>query len=360
MKPKQYSKLKKQLASALAYNLLFYLVFVVFSTFLIDYYTSAALAVFAVLLAYVKRNPEKLDWLLKDLSRMSAFKNKEMRSIDSFMYALVVLYAILLTVHIARNHFAIMPDQMIFYGLVGAFILGRSKSFLLDWIPFVLLLSAYEAMRGLIYVYGESVFYSEVIWVEQTLFGSIPTVAMQQATHIPGVISIADAYFSFVYCLHYLVPLMFAYLLWLKSRDDFKHFSATMVLLSYAALVTFLLIPVAPPWLAAEQGFIPQIQHIIFDVAGNMGVTYFPTLYGLMNANPVAAVPSLHSAYPLLILFFAYSVWGKKGLVTAVYPISIWVGVVYTGEHYLIDVFIGIAYAVLAFFFVQWWFARDN
>jgi len=80
----------------------------------------------------------------------------------------------------------------------------------------------------------------------------------------------------------------------------------------------------------------------------------FPTLYEKFAPNQVAAVPSLHSAYPTLVALFIRQLYGARwGAVAFLYPISVWIGVVYMGEHYVFDVIFGAAYAVAAFYGVS-------
>jgi membrane-associated phospholipid phosphatase len=63
----------------------------------------------------------------------------------------------------------------------------------------------------------------------------------------------------------------------------------------------------------------------------------------------VAAIPSLHAAYPLLLLLFAWRFFGLRALVLAPYVAGVWLAVVYMGEHYVFDVLVGAAYSVAAF-----------
>ena len=64
-------------------------------------------------------------------------------------------------------------------------------------------------------------------------------------------------------------------------------------------------------------------------------------------ANPVAAVPSLHAAYALLVLLFACAWRGRIGLWAAPYTLGMWFTVVYLGDHYVVDILIGAAYAAV-------------
>jgi hypothetical protein len=87
----------------------------------------------------------------------------------------------------------------------------------------------------------------------------------------------------------------------------------------------------------------------------------FETGDGLVNL--VAAMPSLHAAYPamLLLFFWGDGRWWRVGLV--VYTLAMGFTLVYGGEHFVTDVLVGWAYAVIAFTLVcvawpAWWRAR--
>ena len=72
---------------------------------------------------------------------------------------------------------------------------------------------------------------------------------------------------------------------------------------------------------------------------------------GQAIVNPYAAVPSLHAAYALLIAITLWRYvprWVRPLL--AVYPVAMGLTLVYTGEHYVVDVLIGWAYVLLAMF----------
>ena len=57
-------------------------------------------------------------------------------------------------------------------------------------------------------------------------------------------------------------------------------------------------------------------------------------------------MPSLHAAYSLLVLLFAYAWRGRPGLWCAVpYTLGMWFTVVYLGDHYVADIAVGAAYA---------------
>jgi membrane-associated phospholipid phosphatase len=73
----------------------------------------------------------------------------------------------------------------------------------------------------------------------------------------------------------------------------------------------------------------------------------FASIYG-RNSNVFAALPSLHSSYLVIALF--YSIKGKSPVliitVIALFMVGIWCTAVYTAHHYILDVLAGIACAL--------------
>jgi membrane-associated phospholipid phosphatase len=86
--------------------------------------------------------------------------------------------------------------------------------------------------------------------------------------------------------------------------------------------------------------------------------------HGYNYANDVAAVPSLHAAFALLI---AITLWPRKRTwlrpLVALYPLAMALTLIYTGEHYFSDIALGWIYTVAALFGARavrrWWAARS-
>jgi membrane-associated phospholipid phosphatase len=102
--------------------------------------------------------------------------------------------------------------------------------------------------------------------------------------------------------------------------------------------------------MAADQGLIPPVQDVmgrtisLFDRGPGL-----PTLYIFMAPNLVAAMPSLHAAYPTMVYLFALRRFGRKAHFFLFYALAVWVGIVYTAQHWVVDVLAGMLYAGLAF-----------
>jgi membrane-associated phospholipid phosphatase len=270
-------------------------------------------------------------------------------------------YSLTLLAILTLNHVYLLPDQMLFFGLVGAFFIGRGVKFVRDWLPLVLLLFAYEAMRGIVWQLNTQVHFMAPILAEKTLFlGLLPTLELQRLFFNPAVIQWHDFAAAFFYSLHFIAPLFFAFFLWTRDRKLYQKFALSLVLVSYAALMTFLLFPVAPPWLAAEQGFLPHVEQVLFAIHEVYPMLALKTAYVLVNANPVAAIPSLHAAYPFLIFLFAFRHYGKRAWPLAALPLGIGFSIVYLGEHYVVDLLAGLFYVLVVYFLVEKIFSGER
>jgi membrane-associated phospholipid phosphatase len=84
--------------------------------------------------------------------------------------------------------------------------------------------------------------------------------------------------------------------------------------------------------------------------------------YSHFESNPVAAMPSLHAAFPVLVWLIMWKIQPRWGWATIVYPLLMDFAVVYLGEHYVIDVLAGTLYGALSYWAVwvlpDWWRKR--
>ena len=159
-----------------------------------------------------------------------------------------------------------------------------------------------------------------------------------------------DFYFYFLYTLHFVLPVALALLIWWKRDRLYWSYMWGFIILSFAGFVTYVVFPAAPPWMAAEQGLISPIHRISSDIWYAMGVTNFSEIYSKLSPNEVAAVPSLHAAYPTLLVLYAGKAFGLRRLWWLwFYPVSLWLGIVYLGEHYVFDALLGALYAYGAY-----------
>ncbi len=277
-----------------------------------------------------------------------------------FTIATFVIYIIGMTALMIWQGIGIAPDRYAVILLLGSLLVRRTRQFLLDWIPFLFILISYDFLRGFADNLNVRLHLQELIQTEKWLFqGIIPTSWLQQIFYAAGQIQWFDIIATLFYFLHFALPLSFGFLLWLSSREKFRQFVIGILLLSYAGWISYLICPSVPSWMAAQQGFLPGVSKVLdATLALFPAALELPTIYHRLNPNPVAAIPSMHAAYPFLILLFSLRFFGKKALWFVPYILGVWISIVYLGEHYAIDIIIGALYAVVFFYLSNYIYAK--
>lgn len=235
------------------------------------------------------------------------------------------------------------PELLVLCFLIYAVYDKHSRRFVKDWVPFVMLFVSYEAMNVIVARLSGSVHVVEPVDAELRIFGFIPTLVLQQLYRTPFL----DYLGAFFYSLHFIAVTVFAFILWKFSPKNYWKYTLALAVCTYTALMTFLVYPVAPPW------FGVKATRILLDVDHDIGLPMYRTIFDFIQSNPFAAFPSLHSAYPWLISLFALKIKRLKAIPILVFPFGVWFSAVYLGEHYVVDVIGGIAYASFAFILVE-------
>jgi membrane-associated phospholipid phosphatase len=284
--------------------------------------------------------------------------------VGAFVVYLAVMCVIIVTTGVPTGRRAIA--MMTVAGLATSRLgygwrsLGRV---VLDWLPFTIVLMVYDKTRGLATSIGLPVHQSDVIGWERALFGGhVPTVWLQQHLYDPHHVFWYDALFSVTYCTHFLATPLIAALLWLRDRTLWLRYIARVIVLSVAGLITYVLFPEAPPWLAAQNGALPPVARL-----SGRGFVWLhaPQLEHTLDhalesgGNQVAAMPSLHVGFACLIaIFVAGRVRRRWWPLLWAYPALMGLSLVYLGEHYVVDLLAGLAYAVATHFAMSWWERR--
>ena len=196
------------------------------------------------------------------------------------------------------------------------------KQVVVDWLPFYVLLTLYDMLRGSA---GSWLMPHALpqIRIDEWLFGgTVPTVTLQHALYTPGVAHVWDYAAFVVYMTHFVVPFVVAGLLWKYAHDRFRRFLVLFVLLTFAALLTYALYPAVPPWMASQNGFLPPTAKIIDEMWTHVRLANGSGIFSGTGhfADPVAAVPSLHAAYPMLLVLFFWKQAGRVALAAPAVP----------------------------------------
>lgn len=148
------------------------------------------------------------------------------------------------------------------------------------------------------------------------------------------------------------VPMGFAVYLFLTRRRQFLLFLLTFVLVNFIGFVIYYTFPVAPPWYVQYHGFTFH-QLTAGNTAGlakfdeYFNVSIFRSIY-TKGSNVFAAMPSLHSSYPIIVLYYGLkNKLGKANIFFSLVMVGIWFSAVYLSHHYIVDVLAGILCAII-------------
>lgn len=243
--------------------------------------------------------------------------------------------------------------------------LSEHLLFVRDWAgPFVLLV-VYLWSKNIVDDLGRPVEFAMPLDVDLWLGGGVaPTERLQTAwcslDCVDSPAGLHDALFFVVYTSHYIVALAVAGVLWVKSRSLFRQWMGRYVVVNFIGLAVYFLYPMAPPWLAAQQG----LQGADFERLTSRGLELVGLerigLAVLNTGNPVAAMPSLHTAVCVLVTLWLLtrnrSPWRWAALL---YPVLMSLALVYFADHYTIDLVAG-AFLAAAVHVGFSWFERRS
>ncbi|WP_229069126.1 phosphatase PAP2 family protein [Actinoplanes sp. DH11] len=236
-----------------------------------------------------------------------------------------------------------------------------------DWLPICLLLAVYNMSRAWADGLAEP-HVTELIAFDRWAFGWFtggltPTEWLQQHLWQPNVVQWWEVVVSIVYFSHFLTLPTIAVVLWMRSRPRWARFMRRWFLLSVFGLITYFAYPAAPPWWADQYRGLVEATRIStngWKAIGLEGAGNTLNALQVETANDVAAMPSLHTAFAFMaVVFFLPAVRRRWWPLLLMYPLSMTFTLVYTAEHWVIDVLVGWAYVGFVFLIggigERWW-----
>jgi membrane-associated phospholipid phosphatase len=288
-----------------------------------------------------------------DNEKRSAQKTKPEKAdrLSRLVYCVFpIIFAAVLGLFCIVYHIIPGPEFVFLILLIYAAYSNKTWKFLKDWLPFLLVFASYEAMNSIVGAISNRNLSGGPYNLDLKFFGGfVPTLILQQNIRLP----ILDWVGAFFYAAYFFLPTIFGYIVWRKDGKAYWKYTVALGILTYSALVTFLVYPVAPPWLNSTLTAQGVTRVLITSVDKYIGAPVYKMAYDFLGPNLYAAFPSMHSALPWLVFLFAFKVWGKKALPVLAFPVGIWFSAIYLGEHYVADVLGGIAYATVAFLVVE-------
>lgn len=223
------------------------------------------------------------------------------------------------------------------------------------WAAYILGFIAFVYLRALADETALAWRYEYVIELDRLLgAGALPSTWLQARWYEAGASGLHDWALFAVYGSYFFVPQLAAILLWRFRRPQFPRFVVAMLLTFAAGLIGAALLPTAPPWLAAEHGYLSGVQRIAVDLVFGGPEALREGGATLARSNAVAAMPSVHIAVTTVVVLAVGQ--GRRALAGggALYAGAMALALVYLGEHYAVDVLAGVAVALAAWPVARW------
>ncbi|APR84895.1 PAP2 superfamily protein [Minicystis rosea] len=173
-----------------------------------------------------------------------------------------------------------------------------------------------------------------------------------------------DVYCAIPYGTFIFACLAAAVILYFKDYRATQRFAWIFFLMNVMAFITYHVLPAAPPWYYHEHGCeismtaLPSAGPRLLHVDEVLGITYFRGMYA-RSSDLYGALPSLHVAYPLLIVLEGFRSFGRVGRALSIsFAVSMAFSAVYLDHHWVIDVLLGVTYCLISTAFVRFAQAR--
>lgn len=254
-------------------------------------------------------------------------------------------------------------DQLILLGIFNVLFYASviTRKFILGFLIFIVYWVIFDYMKAFPNYNYNDVAVKGLYDAEKSLFGikfngNVLTPNEYLRLKSTNLVDVAAGIF---YLCWIPVPLAFAAYLFFKNKRQFLYFSLTFVLVNMLGFIVYYAYPAAPPWYIQFHGFNfhPLTQGNTAGLARfdkYFNINLFKSIYS-KGSNVFAAMPSLHSSYPVIVLY--YGIKNRLGLINwffGVVMVGIWFTAVYASHHYVLDVIAGILTATLGILLFNW------
>ncbi len=231
----------------------------------------------------------------------------------------------------------------------------KTRNFVLTLMPFIVFWVIFDYMKAIPNFKFSKVHIGDLYLLEKKFFG----INYQGTLHTwneyweVNRTVFLDVLNGFFYLCWMPVPISFAAYLFTKNRKAAIEFCLTFLLTNFVGFIGYYGYPAAPPWYIHYHGmeFNAATPGNVAGLAGFdnfFGLSIFHGLYS-KSSNVFAAMPSLHAAYVVVSVFYAFRknvAAGWKAFLVIV-MLGTWFAAIYTNHHYILDVLVGILCAII-------------
>jgi len=247
-------------------------------------------------------------------------------------------------------------DQLILIGIFNSlfYLSAGTRKFILGFSIFIFYWVIFDYMKAFPNYNYNAVHIADLYNFEKHLFGinlNGKVLTPNEYFRLKGT-TFVDIVTGLFYLCWIPVPLSFAAYLFFTRKRQFLYFALTFLLVNLLGFVVYYVYPAAPPWYIEYYGF--NFHPLTIGNTGGLAkfdayfhITLFKSIYA-KGSNVFAAMPSLHSAYPVIVLY--YGLKNRLGFINVLFfivVIGIWFTAVYASHHFVLDVLAGITCATI-------------
>jgi hypothetical protein len=180
--------------------------------------------------------------------------------------------------------------------------------------------------------------------------GTTPTLRLQRALASTGPFHSWEKALVWSHWLWFLFPHGTVAYLRVRHPERFPRGAAQVYATFDLGLIGYWAVPTAPPWYAARQGLMddgrmPELRRMMVEYGEQFWRSGWAPLYGFLGGNPLAAMPSLHFATSVTAAHVLSDSGRIAGALGWAYAGTLGTALVYLGEHYVVDLAVGLALA---------------
>jgi hypothetical protein len=275
------------------------------------------------------------------------------------LYKRLIIAGGIMIAYLVLSYFVIgfRPEQVFISGLFFVLytVSKKTRNFVLTLLPFIVFWVIFDYMKAFPNFKFNTVHIGDLYTLEKKFFG----VNYQGAIHTWNEYwelnrtVFLDVINGFFYLCWMPVPISFAAYLFTKNRKAALEFCLTFLLTNFVGFIGYYGYPAAPPWYIHYHGldFNAATPGNVAGLAGFdrfFGVSIFHGLYS-KSSNVFAAMPSLHAAYVVVSVFYAFKKNVAAGwkIFLVIVMLGTWFAAIYTNHHYILDVLVGILCALI-------------
>jgi membrane-associated phospholipid phosphatase len=259
----------------------------------------------------------------------------------------VLLGVALVMVLLPRNRISPFAYPLLFGApLIYAAVRREGERAFLLWTTYAISFAGFVVLRRLADNTGVPWQHTYVIAADRAIgFGSIPTVVFQRLWYSAANPTPLDHFTVGVHLSYYLVPPAVGIILWYCNQVVFERYMFAISATYLLGLIVHFAVPTIPPWMAGHRGYAEPIARVLYDRLNTQWPSFYRFGNSIAGGNDVAAMPSLHMGAAFLAALGLARIKRVVATLGIAYALAMGFSLVYTGEHYVIDLLGGILIA---------------